>query len=157
MLQPPGQEEAGERQGENDVQKPRLALELEIERRGLERHEQAHAAAGELHRVGENAKNFRESERHQREVRAAQPVAERERADEGTRRGAADDRKGQAQPGIRPEMDLKGGARVSAGAEKRCVTEGILAAEDIPGLAEQRGIERHDDQIEDDARRDERG
>src|SRR6266704_3127466 len=159
VLQPPGQEKAGERQGENDVQKPRLALELEIERGRLERHEQPDAAGRELDRVGENPENLGEGERHQREVRAAQPVAERERADEGAHRGAAGDRSRQAQPRIHSEVDLERGACVGAGAEKSRVTEGILAAEaseDIPGLAEQRRIERHDDQIEHEARRHER-
>ena len=64
--------------------------------------------------------------------------------------GAESAGKHEADPGVDAEIELKDRRRIGAGAEEGSVPEGALAgiaAQQIPGLAQQREIKGHDDKM----------
>jgi hypothetical protein len=68
--------------------------------------------------------------------------------DEGGNADCGETASDQPDPGIDAELHLQHRDRIGPGAEIGGMAEGELAAiaaEDVPRLAEQRGVERHDD------------
>jgi hypothetical protein len=128
-----------EQHGENHVVE--IPLIAELEQRGrvtAQRHENAHGAAYPLPVRGRHAKDLREGEHHEREVRPPQAVAERQMAghdaDGDGEGGAHPHPDPRAHPGLQ-ETEAGG---VGADAEEERVSERELAgvaAEDVPSLA----------------------
>ena len=80
----PDREEGGERHAPRSPRRsPPWPGTGNSPRYRLERDEQPDAGAGEPDGVGEDAQHFGEGQRHEREIGAAQAVAERREADEG--------------------------------------------------------------------------
>ena len=150
---------ASDDEHEDRVVEPGAVGELQVGRAGLHGHQHAEARAGEVPGVDQHAEHLGEGQRHQREVRPAQAVAERERADEGADQRARRHRERAAGPGIEAEAHLQHGADVGAGAEEHRMPEGHLAAvaaEDVPALPEQREEQRGGPEAEPEARLDEK-
>src|SRR6185312_2724449 len=112
---------------------------------------QSHPGAREAERISKNAQYFRESERHQREIGAAQPVPEAQPADDRAHDPARNAGKQQREPGIDPELQLQDRAGIGARAKEAGMAEGELhaiPAENVPGLAKKPVIAREHGEIE---------
>src|SRR6185312_14477209 len=101
--------------------------------------------------AGDDAQHLGEGERHQREIRASQPGAERERADDRADQRAGGDPGGKSRPGIDAVAHLQDRGDIGAGAEKRGMAKRILpaiSAKDVPALPRQRRQKRDDEEVE---------
>ena len=114
---------------------------LEILDTSRQRNQHAETAAGILEGRDEDARDLGEGERHQREICAAQPIAEDEQTDEPADGGAETDRDSAGDIGIHAVPDLQDCGSVRADPEEKRMPERKLAAvssKHVPGLTEKR-------------------
>ena len=121
----------------------------------IERDQRADASPGDRGDAGDDAQHFGEGECDQREIRALQSGAKRQRADDRADQSAGDDADGETEPGIDAIAHLQNGGGIGRGAEKRRMAERILsaiAAQQIPALAGERDQQGRHQEIQHDIR-----
>src|SRR5271165_6828685 len=145
--------ERGGEERKHDPIERRAALELERFGSHVELDQQPDASAGDGCNARDNAQDLREGQGDEGKIRAFQPGAETQRADDRAqqRRGCRSQTEGC--PGIDAIAYLQDRSDIGAGSEKRGVTEGILAAiaaEHVPALPDECHQQRPNQEIEHD-------
>src|SRR5579885_438916 len=124
-------------QCEHNPIKRRAALKLKRLCAHIELDQRADTGAGDRRDAGNNAQHLRESERHEREIRAAQAGTEGQRSDDSAGQRTGGDADDEARPSIDAVAHLQDGGDIGTRAEKRGVAERILpaiAAKNVPAL-----------------------
>src|SRR5690606_9321997 len=136
-------EEADEAERADDPEIAAVVLELQGREAPVARDQKPHAAAGEADGDGKDAQHLAEGEGDEREIGAAQAIAEARQADDEGNEGGKQTAGDQADPRIDAELDLQHRDRIGARAEEGRVAEGELAAiaaQNVPGLAEEGNV-----------------
>ena len=155
MFEPAGHQQSQNHEEQDQQRVPPARFKLHIGKPLPQRNHQAYTRAGKRHRGCQNPQYFGEGQCDECEIRTLQAVTETQCAHKQPDGAARCNSQRQCQPRVQPRLHLRDGLHIRAGAEKKRMAKRELAtkaAQYVPCLGQQGGIQSHHHKIQRDAR-----